>query len=298
MNPNTATFPKSPYQPDGMQTIQASDTVALRLAKHDVCYREIDGQQLHIRFIYPTRTDVPDDYRYPTVVFVQGSAWKKQDLNNHVMDLYPIAKQGYLIAIVEYRTSAQACFPAQVIDVKQALRYFVAEAATYQINPDQLFLWGDSSGAHTAMMCYATSTTGSFDEVATALPTIRGYIDFCGPTDFYQMTFEPSIIDHAAADSPEGLIIGGVSPVTAREQAAQAQVMQYVDHVKRPPVLIIHGNQDRLVPFHQSVILYEHLQACHQDVTFYCVDGGDHGGAALWSQATMAIVVEFLAQHR
>ncbi|MGL5383236.1 MAG: alpha/beta hydrolase fold domain-containing protein [Culicoidibacterales bacterium] len=291
------TIPKSTYAPEGMKVIQPTSELGVKVQK-DVYYRQKDGVDLRIRLMSPVSDEPQAKKSYPLLVFVQGSAWKKQDLNNHLADLQPLAKAGYVIAIIEYRCVECAIFPAQVIDTKQAVRFLVAQAQQYAIDSEQIYLGGDSSGGHTALMCYATWENGDLDEVQAPLPKIRAFLDFYGPTDFVAMTQEPSIMDHTTKDCPEGAIIGGVSPIEHPEIAARACVMNYVDATPRPPLLIIHGNQDRLVPFHQSVILYEHLIAQNHSVEFYCVDGGDHGGARFWSQPTIKTILEFLAKHR
>lgn len=60
---------------------------------------------------------------------------------------------------------------------------------------------------------------------------------------------------------------------------------------------MIHGNKDRLVPFGQSVLLYNTLKENNKDVTFYCVENADHGGAAFWNNQVLEITYQFLKEH-
>ena len=64
-----------------------------------------------------------------------------------------------------------------------------------------------------------------------------------------------------------------------------------------PPLLIIHGSKDRLVPFAQSVLLYDALTAAGQPVEFYQLHGSDHGGPAFWQPDVLDLVDEFLQKN-
>jgi dipeptidyl aminopeptidase/acylaminoacyl peptidase len=72
----------------------------------------------------------------------------------------------------------------------------------------------------------------------------------------------------------------------------------YLDKKKEvPPFLIIHGNKDRLVPFGQSVLLYEALKQNDKSVVMYKLDGADHGGSPFWTDEVLEIVDRFLREH-
>jgi len=228
---------------------------------------------------------------YPLVVFIQGSGWRKQSTHLTVPILSSIARRGYVVASLEYRPTSIAPFPAQVEDAQAAVRFLLEHADDYQVDQKNLFLWGDSSGGHSAFLA----------SIRPALaPMVKGIIDFYGPTDLLVMsaTSTPAA-DHDGPDSPEGMLLGGKrisqNPELAR-QASPLHVLQAETVV--PPVLILHGDQDNVVAFEQSVALYEKLNALGKAVTFYCVKGGAHGGRQFWSEAVLGVVVEFLEQHR
>ena len=101
-------------------------------------------------------------------------------------------------------------------------------------------------------------------------------------------TYEPSIQDHVTPPSPEGLLLGGVNVLEHKQEAYQASPLPYIKKdVNTPSILMIHGNKDRLVPFGQSVLLYNTLKENNKDVTFYCVEHADHGGAAFWNNQVL-----------
>ena len=103
-----------------------------------IVYKQAYGMDLHIHLISPEYVDV---VREPLIVFVQGSAWMSQDMDNHVMDLYPVAMAGYKVAIVEYRPSHVRPFPAQAEDVKDAVRFMAEHEKEFCIDVDNIISW-------------------------------------------------------------------------------------------------------------------------------------------------------------
>ena len=237
---------------------------------------------------------------FPLVVYVQGSAWFEQELGYEIPQLSRFARQGYVVAVVEYRPSPVAPFPAQLKDAKTAIRFLIRNAATYSIDPDRIALWGDSSGGHTAVMTGVTVTDPQLtDESPTDEPIkLRAIVDFYGPIDISKMNFEPSTQDHRDAQSPEGMLIGGRNVLENPDKVQPTVPINYIDKNKEiPPFLIIHGNKDRLVPFGQSVLLYEALKQNDKSVVMYKLDGADHGGSPFWTDQVLTIVDEFLREH-
>ena len=104
---------------------------------------------------------------------------------------------------------------------------------------------------------------------------VRAVVNFFGPTDFRRMNDYPSVIDHDAPTSPESVVVGGpIQDPRYRDKVNAYNPMMYVDASRRaPPFLIMHGDRDALVPFNQSVLLYEALRDAGQDVSFYKVAG-------------------------
>lgn len=289
-------FPESTSKCEGMKIIEGDfHYVEPRMSEKQPVYAIKDGLSLHLQFLYPEEYE---NKKYPLIVYVQGSTWKKQYLFNHVLDFYPIIQAGYVIAIVEYRPSTLASFPSQVIDTKDAMRYIMAHQDEYPIDTSNIFIAGDSSGGHTVLCCLATWDDHRLDESQDPLPPLRGCLDFYGPTHLSKMSEQPSQVEHRAFDSHEGIIIGGYDVVDHKQRAYKCSPISYFyDHQKIAPLLILHGSKDRTVPFDQSVLLYQRLKECHIDhVDFYQVKYGDHGGSLFWCQRTLDLVIDFLNQ--
>ena len=97
------------------------------------------------------------------------------------------------------------------------------------------------------------------------------------------------------SDSPESRVVGG--PIQSAAVAGLVRSYNPISHISAgadlPPFLIVHGDSDELVPFNQSVLLYEALREAGQGVEFYKVRGGGHG-PGIFSRDMMDIVIEFL----
>jgi acetyl esterase/lipase len=290
-------FPDSTLTTEGMLVLEA-DTVPERAqAMINVPYADKSGRTLHLAVLAaPWSTET-----FPLIVYVQGSAWREQQIGSRIPVLASVAERGYVVAFVEYRPSTVAQFPAQVRDVRTALRFMQDHAAELHITPGPVALWGDSSGGHTAVLTALTSNDPYFSDepVDSPVPEICAVVDYYGPSDISRMNEEPSVQDHRAADSPEGLLIGGVDVLDNRVLADETVLMTHIGEGRHlPPFLVMHGSADRLVPFGQSVMLVEALREDGQDVTFYKVPGGDHGDPTFWKPTTLDLVVDFIESHR
>mgnify|MGYP000133576141 FL=1 len=108
----------------------------------DVPYATAGTTTLHLQILVPQTRNQTDATTYPCMVHVQGSAWMKQDRTALVPTLSRIAERGFVVAIVEYRHSGIASFPAQIQDARNAVRFMRANAAQYHVDADNLFLSG------------------------------------------------------------------------------------------------------------------------------------------------------------
>ncbi|TOP86018.1 alpha/beta hydrolase [Vibrio parahaemolyticus] len=292
-----ADFPKSESFTDGMKVMKADFSQRDVSAFVNIEYAHKSGMALHLNVLTPSPfTEGAPQTKYPLIVYVQGSAWMKQEMYA-LPQLARLAQKGYAIAIVEYRHSAVAGFPAQIEDTKSAIRYMLHNADKYQADASNVILWGDSSGGHTALMTAVTLDENKFDDEGQDKQpiTLKAVIDFYGPTDISKMNKELSTWDHMSAKSPEGMFLGGVNVLDNPDKVAPTVPMNYVTSDKKlPPFLLVHGNKDRLVPFGQSVMMFDALKNGKQDATMIMLDGADHGGEPFWSKEMLKTVDEFI----
>ncbi|TDO97558.1 alpha/beta hydrolase [Marinomonas balearica] len=295
-------FPFSTVSTDGIETLNAQrDRRSLRTFTK-VKYAHKSDMDLHLTIIRPELRRVlgetEENSQFPMIVYVPGSAWFKQDMDNGLAQLARFAERGYVVAMVEYRPSPLAPFPAQVEDTKTAIHYMKAHAKQYLGDPNNMIVWGDSSGGHTSAMVGATLDTRDFDDTTKPAITLKAVVDYYGPTAIDKMNEEPSTYDHIQPNSPEGMLLGGVNVLENKDKAKLANPMHYVSSTENmPPYLIVHGDKDRLVPFGQSVMLFETLKKHKQPARMIRLHNADHGRAPYWQDDMLDIVDNFIQRN-
>lgn len=300
--PEEGAFPLSQEAPEGMKTVSLKDTFGHPVDFFpDVVYAGRDGCELHLQILTPFSQESSKEQLWPLIVYVQGSAWHKQRLSGHLPHLLRMAQRGFVTAVVEYRPSDAAPFPAQVEDAKAAIRFLKQNAKAYHINPDQVILWGDSSGGHTALMAGFTGDRepdGPSGDADRASASVQCIVDWYGPTEIDKMNFYPSRMDHAGPDSPEGYLIGRKNVLENPELAAKTEPAGYLSpELPTPPLLIMHGNGDRTVPFNQSCRLFERMKELGKEVEFVKIDGADHGTGGFNCDGALDLVESFIRKH-
>lgn len=238
-------------------------------------------------------------HKWPCIVYIQGSAFHEQWLWNNISRHIRLAEHGYVVAIVEYRPSEVAPFPAQMQDAKTAIRFLKKNATDYNIDVEHMAIAGDSSGGHTALMAGFTGDeepdTDLYQEYSAKVNCI---IDVYGPTVFSLMNYYDSSQNHYDPDSPEGFEIGQKNVLENPELANATIPMNYLSEKKpTPPLLVIHGGRDMLVPFNQSCQLYNYMKQMKKDVTFYKIDDANHGCLGFDNDTILNIVLDFLEKN-
>ncbi len=234
----------------------------------------------------------------PVLIWIHGGAWRAGNKRSGAGHLVPFAKMGVFCASISYRFTQEAPFPAQIEDCKCAVRYLRAHAEEYGIDPGRIGVWGSSAGGHLVAML---GTTGGVEDLEGTggweghSSTVQAVCDWFGPADLLSMADQPSRMDHNGAASPEGRLVGGVVKDNP-EKARRASPVTYIDK-DDPPFLIMHGTKDMVVPFAQSEILYEKLEAAGVDATFVPIEGAGHGGLGFRSAETRKLIAEFFRKH-
>ncbi len=259
--------------------------------KHDVVYARYGEIERKLQIIKPEQ----QGHKFPLIVYIQGSAWRKQDLYAALPNLSHIAAKGYVIASVEIRDTDIAQFPAAVEDVKCAIRFMRKNAESYSVDTNNVAVWGDSSGGHLSLM--TGLTIGEYDNglYSEESDEVAAVVDYYGVSDLLTLGRYNDILDHDAADSPEGLLIGGRVKDNIELAKKASPVHQNLDKTL-PPFLIIHGDSDKIVHINQSIEMYKALRDQGQNVLFYKVSGADHG-AGVWNPQVLSITEQFLSSN-
>ena len=263
----------------------------------NVEYANVDGVALHLQIIVPeTRNTKEKGIKYPCLVYVQGSAWLKQNINAKLGLLARLAEKGYVIAVVEYRSSEIAPFPATAIDTRNAIRFMKVHADEYGVDIDKVFVGGDSSGGHSAMFSQLIQDDREETNLFPGVNAdVKGILSFYGASSVMLKDGMPSTVNHHLPDSPEGMVMGGVNlrehPELCRKMSVECNVDE---HTKLPPVLMFHGTKDRTINPRVSVTIYNRLKQCGKDVQLYLLEGADHGGSEFWTEEVQEIVIGFI----
>ena len=265
----------------------------------NVEYANVDGVPLHLQIITPLSRNLKhraEAVKYPCLVFVQGSAWLKQNINAKLGLLARLAEKGYVIAVVEYRHSGIASFPAVAVDTRNAIRFMKLHHEEYMVDVKNVFVGGDSSGGHAAMFSQIIQDDGEETNLYPGISAdVNGILSFYGANSIMLEDGLPSTINHHLPDSPEGMQMGGVNlrehPELCRKMSVECNVDE---QTKFPPVLMFHGTKDRTINPSVSVLFYNHLKQCGKSVKLYLLEGADHGGSEFWTEEMQEIMIRFM----
>ena len=272
----------------------------------NVEYECVDGISRVLQILIPTsrnaqapRPGRPASRTYPCVVYVQGSAWMTQHVYFNLPCIARLAARGYVVAVVQYRESSLAPFPAPAQDARNAVRFMRTHAAEYAVDPARMAVMGDSSGGHTAV--YA-GIMHDDDTEANLFPgtsaEVSCIVNLYGSTDLTFDDSNPSTPNHNLPDSPEGMEMGGINLREDREARELLSVRCNIDEkTEIAPVLTFHGTKDRTVNTRCSVLLHQRLAETGHDSTLYLLRGADHGGPEFWTPQVLDIVDAFIQRH-
>ena len=186
----------------------------------------------------------------PAVLLVHGGSWRHGDRTQLRGYGILLGRAGYVCVASEYRLLPEAPWPAQIHDVKAALRWMRANADELGIDPHRIAVEGNSAGAHLALL--AAGTPGH--------PDLEGEGGNPGtPTHVSAAigVYAPTLFSHG--DQQRGSItLASLIEAGTAEAAAAASPLTHV-RPGFPPTLLIHGTQDELVPVHASLVMYEAL---------------------------------------
>jgi acetyl esterase/lipase len=223
----------------------------------------------------------------PLILWVHGGGWKAND-KSWILVPYLVAK-GYAIASINYRYSSEAIFPAQIQDANDALNFLLRNADEYGLDKNRVAVAGDSAGGHLALLLGLARDEGGFGADAGVRP--RAVIDFFGPTDFTVFTAPPP----AGAEDVIAQLLGA-SPRDRPDLAKAASPVTYVTAAS-PPVLILHGDRDDVVPPGQSQVIADLLKKANVSAELVIIPGAGHEGPAFSSPKTQAKILQFLEQN-
>lgn len=249
-------------------------------AYRDIVYQTVAGYRPQVIDVYVPASPGP----HPLVLYIHGGGW----MGGHTRQsgafadfpkvLASLAAEGFTVASLEYRLSAEARFPAQLQDSNAALRFLRAHAADYKIDPTKAGVWGGSAGGHLTALTAVTCRNTALDPAAANDGCVQAAVTWYGVYDFAGMAATP---DGNAA----GLRLLGCEGTCPPDRIRSVSPVTYID-AKDPPFLLIHGEDDKTVPVAQSHLGEAALRKAGVPVEAIYIPGVDHSFIGRTPQAT------------
>lgn len=255
----------------------------------DIEYATVGEHRLLLDLYLPKTVASP-----PLVVWVHGGAWRRGSKDD--VPVTGLLDHGFAIASVDYRLSPVAKFPAQVHDIKAAIRFLRASQRTFEYDASRISIVGSSAGGHLAALVGVSNRHSLLEgDVGTHLDhssSVQSIVDFYGPTNF--MTILKQSTPHGLSVRVPALelLIGG-HPDEHSDLARLASPVFHVDE-SDPPLLLIHGDQDPQVPINQSHELHGRYKKLGLAVEFDVIHGGEHGGKLFYQPEQITRIAEFI----
>jgi len=204
----------------------------------------------------------------PLVLYIHGGGWESGSRKTGFerRRLKPLRENGFAVSTLDYRLAPMHKHPAQIHDVKCAIKYLKANSATLNIDPNRIGLMGDSAGGHLAALAGLTSAQDELEGTAlkNTSSRVKAVATFYGLFDVVNV-------------EPDSLAVKAVAQnFTNRNAKIQGSPAIYVDR-DDPPFLIMHGKKDRFVDVAQSVKLAIILKDAGHSPLLVAVENAGHG---------------------
>ena len=253
--------------------------------QQDVIYRAQIRHGPHDGRVHPKRAE-----RCGSGLVMSGGWVSSKDQIQPIF-VFDLMKRGYTVFAVVHGSQPKFTIPECVADLHRAVRYIRTNADDFQIDPNRIGISGASAGGHLSLMMGCAGETGnpkSKDPVDRASSRVQAVACFFPPTDFLNygklgekvLGIEPNHQFKAPFDFHEqeaGTKLFKPVDMETRERIVKEISPIYYVTKDDPPVLIIHGDADELVPLQQSELMVAKLKETGVPVELVVKKGGGHG---------------------
>ncbi len=252
----------------------------------DVEYAQAGGISLQLDASLPRE----DDAAAPAVIVVHGGAWVGGDRRRTAVPLLqPLADAGFAWFSISYRLAKGPLdFGDAVGDVEAAIRFVRSHAGEYGVDPERIYLVGESAGGHLAAMASLGGAEGT---------AVRGVVALYTPSDLVALATTSEMI-------PAGIRRQLHGTPFAKLILARLEQLSPIGLVKpgMPPFFLIHGDEDKLVPIGQSIEFCKKITAAGGACTMSTMPGVGHSVRFWEGNASVASrykreMVEWLRSH-
>ena len=252
----------------------------------DIDYARVGDTALLLDLHTPSGVKQP-----PLIVYVHGGAWRAGSKSD--VPIAGLLDHGFAIASVDYRLSTQARFPAQIHDIKAAIRFLRAKASSFGINTEKIAIIGSSAGGHLAALTGVTNghreLEGRVGDHLDQSSDVSAIVSFYGASNLESILGQSTEFGLTVRIPALKLLLGDLP----EKVPALAKLASPVAHLDKqdPPLLLLHGDADPQMPPAQSV---EFQKAYQSKVRLITLPGSKHGGAEFYDAEQLRIVADFL----
>ncbi len=241
----------------------------------------------------------------PALLWIPGGGWRGMGKNLMLGEMPYFADAGYVVASMYYRSSAEEHFPAQLIDVKTAIRFLRANAEKYEIDPDRIGVFGRSAGGHLAVFAAMNDGNGDGEEWGQYSSRVQACCDMFGPVDVAAMIEadekkmeDPDYRWHSLEETHGGALLGG-DPATMKIRAFDASPINFISP-NMCPIMILHGDNDPIVSAEtSSERLYQKIieAGMEEKARYYILKHAGHGSREFFQDSVKKLMVEFFDEY-
>lgn len=236
----------------------------------------------------------------PLVIAIHGGSWQRGDKGEVAQVSRSIAAAGWSVADIRYRLVPAHRFPVPVGDVKCLLGRLREQAERLSLDPERVVLLGRSAGGHLALLAaYSTGDKRLPPSCAVAEKPVRGVISIYPIVDMegaYAQPPSPDVLD--TRDAMHKLIGGPPSQFSEQYKAATPTWWVEQKVARIPPTLLLHGQDDLLVPVSHAKRMFDVLTAGQHTARLLGIPGADHGfdfrAGGIGEQIERAAILDFL----
>jgi acetyl esterase/lipase len=267
----------------------------------NITYLRASGQDLRLDVYQKRETTGPN----PTLVYIHGGGWTNGSKESSVLTFLPYLEMGWTVVNVQYRLADIAHAPAAVEDCRCALRWIYRNAEQFNFDLDRIVLTGNSAGGHLALTTGMLPASAGLDQQcpgdrnrawstgdrSTEELKVAAIINWYGITDVVDL------IDRTPGPSGAYTVAWLGSATDREEIARRVSPLTYV-RPGLPPIMIVHGDADPIVPYQHGVRLQKALEDAGVPNEFVTVPGGGHGGFSDEENVRIyAAIRDFLGVH-
>ena len=258
----------------------------------DVPYARVDQRELALDIYLPTGVERP-----PLLVWVHGGRWMFQSKED--MFTTALVEKGFAMASVDFRLAGEAIFPAQVHDIKAAIRFLRANSEEFGYDATRIGIHGRSAGGHLTALVGTTNghpeLEGNLGAYLDVSSDVQAVVSYFGASNLTTILDQSTTFGKPLRAEAMAVLFG--APVANRQELARlASPVFHVD-MTDPPLLLLHGDQDPQMPINQAHELHGRYKALGLTGRLEVIHGAEHGTPEFFDAERTRIVAEFFDKH-